>query len=61
MTNEELAANIKSLKAMLQDQLSTSNPEQAKVAAFSLLGLNIVGELLLDIKRIANAAERMAP
>jgi len=58
--------NYPELEKMIADAIETikaelpaaKTPEEAKVAGFAMMGLSLVGELLLDIKRIADNGEK---
>jgi len=58
MDQRELKATIDKLATMIEADLpKATREEEIKFAAFALLGLSILGELLVDIKRIADAAD----
>lgn len=61
MDQRELKDMLAKLTEMVEASLPKATTDgEIKVAAFTLLGITIVGELLLDMKRIADAAERLA-
>lgn len=57
MNQSELRAQLDEGFALIKAELPANKPAEAKVAAFVMLGLCLFGELLIDIKRIADAAE----
>lgn len=58
MTREALEASLNSLKQSIKEHLPETTAEEAKMAVLILLGIDVIGGLLLDIKRIADASEK---
>lgn len=55
MNQQELRAKIDTSIALVANELPTAT---AKVAGFVIAGLTLFGELLIDIKRIADNSEQ---
>lgn len=60
MNQQELKAQIDKVCETLTAELPKASPEDARFGALALIGVALLGEMLLDIKRIADAAERRA-
>lgn len=48
------------IRDLIEKVPGPKDPNEAQLHSLLLLGLSIVGELILDVKRIADAAEKMA-
>lgn len=58
MDQSELRAKLDEVLALVAKEMPVAKtPEEVKFASFLLIGLSLGGELLLDIKRIADGAE----
>lgn len=60
MNQQELKKQIDAASATIADEMPKATPDDKKFAGFALMGIALVGELLLDIKRIADAVEANA-
>lgn len=62
MTQSELQQRINVIKAAIREDMAKApNRTEERVAELFLSGCDLLGDLLLDIKRIADAAERSKP
>lgn len=59
MEVSEMKAKIAVAKAKIAAELPTATADEKKTAEFVGLALDLVGEVFLDLKRIADAAERI--
>jgi len=60
MQVSEMQAKIAVAKAKIAAEMKMTSAEDAKAAEFMLLGLDLVGEVFIDLKRCADALERSA-
>jgi hypothetical protein len=54
-----MQAKIAVAKAKIAAELPMSGVEEKKVAEFITIGLDLLGEVFVDLKRIADAAEAL--
>jgi hypothetical protein len=54
-----MQAKIAVAKAKIAAELPTAGVEEKKVAEFITIGLDLLGEVFVDLKRIADAAEAL--
>lgn len=59
MNQQQFKNQITAAKELIANQIPKAETQaDAQLASLMVLGLEIVGELFLDIKRIADAAEK---
>jgi hypothetical protein len=59
VNQQQFKNQITAAKELITNQIpKAETPQDAQLAALLVFGLEIVGELFLDIKRIADAAEK---
>jgi hypothetical protein len=59
MLVSEMQAKIAVAKAKIAAELPTADAEERKNAEFVMIGLDLLGEFFVDLKRIADAAEAL--
>ncbi len=57
MDQRELRLKIDRVMDQIRAELPTAGPDDVKTAKLIMAGIEVFGELLIDIKRIADAAE----
>jgi len=60
MTETEMRARIATVINMLKESPTPRTPVEAQMAHATIIGAELLGELLIDIKRAAEALENLS-